>query len=306
MKLITIKSGEYNIPAVQFNGNVYSLNDLITMCAQKNRQLLESIHEFITIYGDGLKQMNSRFHEAMLTGVVEPIAEFSRVKLFSPVNESMKIIRVKIIRESHKGYQFTSPNKYLSRQKSIYDPDSRIALSSSATKNYNTGAIGVVIGRPCRNVREDDVLRHVAGITLLNFILCSGIDAAGKHFATSSNETGVLTAGPMIVTLDENTELNKISIQARRNGQTDSNLKNLTFPLKEIISYVSVFSQLNAGDIIATTFWDRPNERLFTDAMLTRGDILEIRSDQIGHLVNKIHLKHNVADDSIWYSLYPR
>jgi 2-keto-4-pentenoate hydratase/2-oxohepta-3-ene-1,7-dioic acid hydratase (catechol pathway) len=98
------------------------------------------------------------------------------------------------------------------------------------------------------------VLRHVAGVTLLNFIEFSDINGEDESLIMSSNETVVLSAGPMIVTLEEITELNKLCIQTRKNGQSDKHSKALTFPLKEIISYVSVFSQLNAGDIIATPF----------------------------------------------------
>ena len=103
---------------------------------------------------------------------------------------------------------------------------------------------------------------------------------------------GYAPIGPAIVTTDELSldAVHKTGIRCRVNGEVlqDSNTEQLVFGVDDIISFVSRFLTLRAGDVIATG--TPPGVGCFRNPprWLVPGDVVECEIDGIGTLSSPI------------------
>lgn len=150
------------------------------------------------------------------------------------------------------------------------------------------GEIALVIGKGGRHIARDAALEHVAGYTILNDGSVRGWQKhslhAGKNFARSGG------CGPWIVTADEVSEPGTMSLTTRVNGelrqQTDAS--HMIFQPDELIAYVSHFTPLFAGDIIATGTPEGAGGSFSPTRFLKAGDRIEITVSCVGTLENHV------------------
>ena len=115
--------------------------------------------------------------------------------------------------------------------------------------------LGIVIGTTARYVSEDKALDHVAGYCVIN-------DVSEREFQTERGGTwdkgkGCDTfgpTGPWMVTRDEVPDPQNLHMWLDVDGKRmqDGSTKTMIFGVKQIVSYVSHFITLHAGDVIAT------------------------------------------------------
>lgn len=150
------------------------------------------------------------------------------------------------------------------------------------------GELAIVIGRPGRYLKPEEALDHVAGYTC--FIDGSVRDyqkhsvTAGKNFPS----TGPL--GPWIVTTDEIPDPARLTLTTRLNGQQvqHSGTDQMIYSIPKIISYVSEFTPLLPGDIIATGTPEGVGYGRTPPLWMKAGDVLEVEISSIGTLRTKI------------------
>lgn len=131
-------------------------------------------------------------------------------------------------------------------------------------------------------------MRHVAGYTC--FIDGSVRDyqkqspTAGKNFPSSG------PLGPWMVTADEIPDPNAMVLTTRLNGQVVQNapVSAMIYPIPKIISYISEFTELAAGDVISTGTPGGVGHRRNPPLWLKAGDTLEFDISGIGTLSNSI------------------
>lgn len=149
--------------------------------------------------------------------------------------------------------------------------------------------LAVVIGRGGRHIARDAALGHVAGYTC--FHDASVRDVQLQHsLAAGKNFVGTGGCGPWIVTADEIPDPGHLNLWTRLNGveMQNGNTSDLIFDVPAIIAYVSSFTPLSAGDIIAT---GTPQGVGFTrrpPVWLKPGDVVEVGVAQIGVLRNTV------------------
>jgi acylpyruvate hydrolase len=151
--------------------------------------------------------------------------------------------------------------------------------------------LAVVIGKRCKNVREEDAYGVVAGYTILNDVTARDIVARerkggsvliGKTFDTFA------PMGPWLVTREAIPDPMHLRIQTRVNGELrqDGNTHEMIHSIPKLVSYISQIS-LNPGDIIAT---GSPGGGGLSnpDWMLKAGDVVECEIEGIGVLRNGV------------------
>ena len=116
--------------------------------------------------------------------------------------------------------------------------------------------LAVVIGRSCHNVSRADALQHVLGYTCANDVSArdwqlkwgGGQWCRGKTFAT------FCPLGPCLVTADEITNPNDLSIRTILNGQTmqDWRTDDMIFDVPTLIEFLSGSTVLSPGTVILT------------------------------------------------------
>tara|TARA_B110000503_G_scaffold130414_1_gene203777 strand:- start:2867 stop:3724 length:858 start_codon:yes stop_codon:yes gene_type:complete len=151
------------------------------------------------------------------------------------------------------------------------------------------GEIAVIIGKPCRNVSEEDALDYVAGYSCFN-------DGSARFFQISSNQ---LTAGknawrsggfgPCLATADS-VDLATMTLQCRVNGELRQTmpLDDLIFSFAQLISYISDIYPLQPGDVIVTGAAEGVGALRDPKIFLAPGDSIEVEVNGIGTLVNGV------------------
>jgi len=153
------------------------------------------------------------------------------------------------------------------------------------------GEIVIIIGKGGRRIPKEKALEHIAGLTLMNegtirdWVRHAKFNVTqGKNFEKSGS------IGPHMVTSDEFEGFSNLQIQTRVNGELrqDDTTARLMFPFDYIISYLSTFMTLKAGDMIATGTPNGAGARFEPPIYLKPGDMVEITAKGLGVLRNGV------------------
>lgn len=118
------------------------------------------------------------------------------------------------------------------------------------------GELAVVIGRGGKHIELGDALGHVAGYAIFNDVSIRDWQirkppiqfGAGKNFDASG------PFGPDLVTADEIPDPHALAISLSVNGDVmqSSNTSKMVFGVDRLIEFISQYSTLEPGDVIAT------------------------------------------------------
>ncbi len=150
------------------------------------------------------------------------------------------------------------------------------------------GELAVVIGTPGHRIAEAAAMSHVGGYTCFNDGSLRDFQkfsvTAGKNFDASG------AIGPWIVTADEIPDPTALVLATRLNGVEvqRSGTDMLIYPIPRLISYISQFAALRAGDVIATGTPAGVGARRVPPLWMRPGDVVEVDISGIGVLRNPI------------------
>jgi len=151
------------------------------------------------------------------------------------------------------------------------------------------GELGVIIGKGGRHIAAADALAHVFGYTCFND--GSIRDFQFKHSTTAGkNFPSTGGCGPWIVTADEIPDPARLTLEARVNGAVvqHKGTDNMIFSVPTIVSYLSQWTELEPGDIIATGTPEGVGFARKPPLWLKPGDVVEVEISSIGVLRNPI------------------
>jgi 5-carboxymethyl-2-hydroxymuconate isomerase len=154
------------------------------------------------------------------------------------------------------------------------------------------GEIGIVIGRSARRVSGEDALSCIAGLTCINEgTIRDWVHHAKFNVTQGKNFNASGAIGPWLVTADEFPQgYSNLRLQTRVNGELrqDDTTGNLMFDFAYLIGYLSTFTTLAPGDIIATGTPIGAGIRFDPPRFLKPGDVVEIEVQGVGVLSNPI------------------
>jgi 2-keto-4-pentenoate hydratase/2-oxohepta-3-ene-1,7-dioic acid hydratase in catechol pathway len=148
----------------------------------------------------------------------------------------------------------------------------------------------IVIGKHARRVSPQDALGYVAGYTVYNDGSIRDWQFHTSQWAPGKNWPQSGSIGPWMVTADELPDPSNLRVTTRINGKTlqDSNTKHLIFPVPEIVSYISQFTNLDPGDLIPTGTPHGVGFSRKPPIFMKPGDVVETEIEKIGVLRNKV------------------
>lgn len=160
--------------------------------------------------------------------------------------------------------------------------------------------LGYVIGRQGSNLRPENALSYVFGLTLYNDLSARDLQqnemAVGMGATKSKNFAHAI--GPWITTLDEFEDLDAIPLEVRVNGETwgrgDSSGKLWT--PAELVAYVSLGERIEPGDVIGSGTIGG-GSALELNRQLQPGDVVELEAQGIGVLRNVMGQK----EQGLWW-----
>jgi 2-keto-4-pentenoate hydratase/2-oxohepta-3-ene-1,7-dioic acid hydratase in catechol pathway len=165
-----------------------------------------------------------------------------------------------------------------------------LPLGKAAESFDYEGEITLVIGKGGRHIAREAALSHVAGITIFNDGSVRGWQKhsvhAGKNFARSGS------CGPWIVTIDDidMDKLGQLALTTRVNGELrqQTEVSQMIFAPDELIAYISHFTPLHPGDLIATGSPEGAGGSFSPTRFLKAGDQVEITVGGVGTLSNRV------------------
>ncbi len=164
------------------------------------------------------------------------------------------------------------------------------------------GEIVIVIGRAGRRIAREDAASHIAGLTCMNEGTIRDWVRHGKFNVTQGkNFAGSGAVGPWIVTADEFVSgYDNLRVTTRVNGETRQNdtTASLAFPFDYLISYISTFTPLAPGDIVATGTPTGAGARFDPPRYLVPGDVVEVEVQGVGTLRNSVLDEPDVGSPS--------
>ena len=138
------------------------------------------------------------------------------------------------------------------------------------------------------NIDTGAALSHVAGYSC--YMDGSVRDWQHAWFTAGKNRRQTGAFGPCLTTVDEIPDPHRLSIQTYLNGimvQNDST-SSMIHKVADLISYISTFTALSAGDVIITGSPGGVGKKRTPPLFMHEGDRVEVVIENIGHLMNTI------------------
>lgn len=240
----------------------------------------DQIVELISIQGENVR-VPARGEE------FSPIA-FNSAKLLAPVEPSKIVCVGRNYREhaSELGNEVPKePLIFFKPPSSIIGPGAAIQIPpADLTQRVDyEGELGVVIGKRCSNLREDeDAMSYVRGFTCVNDVTARDMQKRDSQWTRAKGFDTFCPVGPIVVTADE-FDLGAAEVETYLNGQRKQHgrTSDFIFSLTEIIRYISRAMTLEPGDLI-------PTGTPAGVAPMKPGDSVEVRISGLGRLTNPV------------------
>lgn len=152
--------------------------------------------------------------------------------------------------------------------------------------------LAIIIGKRCKNIRQEDALDYVAGYTVANDVSARDwqkIYSGGQWVRGKSFDT-FCPLGPVMVTTDELTDPNHLDLKFELNGELmqSSNSSDMIFSVQELITFLSGSATLLPGTVILTGTPPGVGAALTPPRYLQAGDHMATTVSGIGSLVNTV------------------
>jgi len=174
-----------------------------------------------------------------------------------------------------------SPVLFLKPPTSVIGRLRPIRIPSQAKEVHHEAELAAVIGNVTKNVRPDDVGKHILGYTAANDVTARDLQRADGQWTRAKGFDTFCPLGPAIETnLDPREGL---SVVSRVNGDVrqSGTTADLVFGVAELVSFISTIMTLLPGDVILTG----------TPAgvgPIVPGDEVEVEIEGIGILANPV------------------
>ena len=185
----------------------------------------------------------------------------------------------------------SEPIVFMKATSSINGPNDDIEISKNSKKLDWEVELGIVIGKDLKNISENESQNYILGYCLVNDISEREwqIEKMGQWVKGKSHDTyGPI--GPYLVTKDEITDVNNLNLSLDLNGKRmqTGNSKTMIFNAFYLVSYLSKFMSLQAGDIITTGTPPGVGMGRKPQVFLKAGDEMKLSIENLGEQNSKV------------------
>ena len=183
------------------------------------------------------------------------------------------------------------PIMFMKATSSICGPNDDIEIVSGSKKLDWEVELGIVIGKETKHISENHSQDHILGYCLVNDVSEREwqLEKMGQWVKGKSHDTYGPT-GPYLVTKDEIKDINNLKMILDVNGERmqTGNTNTMIFNVDYIVSYVSKFMSLQAGDIITTGTPPGVGMGKKPQKFLKAGDKMKLSIENLGEQNSKV------------------
>ena len=185
----------------------------------------------------------------------------------------------------------SEPIMFMKATSSINGPNDDIEIISGSKKLDWEVELGIVIGKDAKHISESQSQNHILGYCLVNDVSEREwqIEKMGQWVKGKSHDTyGPI--GPYLVTKDDVKDVNNLKMSLDLNGKRmqTGNTNTMIFNVDIIVSYVSKFMSLQAGDIITTGTPPGVGMGMKPQLFLKEGDQMSLTIENLGEQNSKV------------------
>lgn len=208
--------------------------------------------------GDGeLDRVRTHSHVAISQGVdLTPIAGLRHA---SAVLKTPQIIAIGLNYSAHSSeLNFKAdkaPTVFSLWPNSLAGHDGTTSWPRSLSESIDYEAeLGVIIGKPAKDVSEADALDYVFGYTVVNDITARDIQYSEAQWSRCKSFDGFTPTGPSVITRDEVPDPQNLHITTVLDGHLmqDSSTGMMIRSVATLVSYLSRSATLQPGTLIST------------------------------------------------------
>jgi 2-keto-4-pentenoate hydratase/2-oxohepta-3-ene-1,7-dioic acid hydratase in catechol pathway len=222
------------------------------------------------------------------------LAELGRLHVLPPVSPVSTIYCLGLNYESHAAEARSTlpayPEVFIRNYRSLSGHRQAIVRPTVSTQLDWQGELAVVVGKPAHRVDPDRALDYVAGYTCFNDGSVRDYQKHGPFPAPGKNFAYAGSAGPWLVTSDAVPDPQALSITTRINDEVvqSDHTSQMHFTVARIVSYLSEFTILQPGDLIATGTPGGVGVCLKPQRFLVPGETLTVDVESVGTLQNDV------------------
>lgn len=178
----------------------------------------------------------------------------------------------------------TEPASFMKPDTAIIGPNDVIKVPLQSERTTAEAELGIIIGKECKDVLENDAINVVAGFTTIIDMTAEDILQRNPRYLTRSKSfDSFFSFGPQFVSVDEVEDVLDLNVATVINGKIHRKnaVANMTFRPWDLVSFHSKVMTLLPGDIIST---GTPGAVVIRD-----GDVVECHIDGFEPLVNPVN-----------------
>ena len=183
----------------------------------------------------------------------------------------------------------TWPEVFVRGADSVAPPYAPLVKPALSERFDYEGELGVVIGRGGRYIPAEDALGAIAG-----FVVCMDGTArewqrAASQWTAGKNFDASMPIGPELVTPDE-VDVSDVQLTTVLNGEVmqSARTSQMIFDVPRTIEFLSSFTTLRPGDVIATGTPGGVGFARQPPVWLKDGDTLEITVEGVGRIATRV------------------
>jgi 2,4-diketo-3-deoxy-L-fuconate hydrolase len=185
----------------------------------------------------------------------------------------------------------TEPALFMKATSAWSGPSDDVVIPRGSTKLDYEVELAVVIGRTASYVDERESMDYIAGYsTFCDFSERAFQKEMGGQWTKGKSADSFAPMGPWMVTADEIDDPQKLRLWCKVNGELRQNswTGDMSFSVRQLISYVSRFMTLLPGDVIATGTPSGCGMGMVPPKYLEAGDFVECGVEGLGELAQRV------------------
>ena len=220
--------------------------------------------------------------------------KLSKVTFLPVIPNPGKIVCVGLNYEEHRvetGRDKTeNPALFIRVAESQVAHNQPILMPAESTNLDFEGEIAVIIGKRGRRISEEDSWKHLAGYACYNDGSVRDWQRHTLQWTAGKNFSRTGGFGPWMVTRGEIADNEELTLETRLNGEVmqHATTAQMIHRIPRLISYISIFTPLEPGDVIVTGTPGGVGARRNPPVWMKPGDTVEVEISKVGVLVNTI------------------
>jgi 2-keto-4-pentenoate hydratase/2-oxohepta-3-ene-1,7-dioic acid hydratase in catechol pathway len=193
------------------------------------------------------------------------------------------------------------PEIFVRGRDSVAAPYGDLVKPDLSSRFDYEGELGLVIGRGGRYIKADEALEAIAGYVVVMDGTAREWQRAATQWTPGKNFDGTMPIGPEVVTTDE-IDVSDVQLTTRLNGDVmqSSSTALMIFDIPRTIEFLSTFTTLRPGDVIATGTPGGVGFARNPPVWLLPGDSIEVTVDGVGRIANRVVAEDGDTDGWPW------